>query len=467
MIHRRLTLPLLALAAAVTFVPVASASPLMPQQAAEIRYTGGIWRGSIGDRIEVSFKEGGREQTVTGELLSVDRFAMTLNVSVDGRSGRKVIVLGDIRSVKLVEAGAAPSTDASATADDTTMDSDEGSASPEASASPRRGFDSQIEHPDTAGPIAGPRADGKKTVFILPLSGTVGVGLRHEEIDRIEKEADKLGPGQIIVLRINSPGGAVVEGDRIYESITRLKKKHRVVSWIEEAISGGAFTALIADEMYFMDVGSLGAITMFTPGGPSITGERLQAWLDKIYEVCEIGGRWGHICRCMVHSQYELSYDVDPDTGKVTWHDDLSGQYPLSIKGDNLSFNATDAVRSRFAQGRANTEYELLKALQLEEGKYVVSHAGKKIAADWAKTQEQARYEVPRLVRDIQNPPRGRDAAAALGSQIQAVKRIITWWDRAPNVMAMELQLPPKTYFQDLLKQLQKQLADMQRARRG
>lgn len=466
---RRSSLLKLSITAALTLAAMTAApahSAASPKDEAVVRYTGGLWRGAIGDRIEVVFKERGADQTATGTLAKLDKFAMTLDVVVDGRSGKKVIVLGDVKSVKLVEAGATPGATSTAKAEDGAGKPSNEATSPtaEASVTPRRDDVSLVEHPDTAGPITGPRADGKKTVFVLPLPGTVGVGLRHEEMVKIEKEADKLGPGQIIVLRINSPGGYVVEGDRIFDVLTRIKKKHRLVSWIEEAISGGAFTALIADELYYMDVGSLGAITMYA-GAESIKGAQLEAWLQKIFEVCEGGGRWGHVCRCMVYAEYELSYDFDPETGKVTWYDNMNGKYPLSDKKDNLSMNATDAVRSRFAQGRANTEYELFEAMQLEEGTYVVSDVGKKIANDWKRTQEQAHYEVPRLAREVQDPTVVGDPVTRLGARIQALKKIIAWWDRAPNVM-MEMQAPPKERLQEQLKQLQKQLADAQRAKR-
>jgi len=299
---------------------------------------------------------------------------------------------------------------------------------------------------------------------MLPLPGMVGVGFRHEEMERLEKEADKLGPGQVIIMRINSGGGLVIEGDKIYVSLNRIKKKHRLVAWIEEAISGAAFTALFADEIYFMDVGTLGAITMFS-GANSATGRELETWLEKVFEVGEIGGRHGHVIRCMVYSPLECSYSVDEATGKITWHDDVSGQYVLSVKGDNLVFNATDAVRSRFAQGRANTEYDLFKAMQLEEGTYVVSHAGKKIAEDWKRTIERAEYEVPRLIMDFQIKGASRDPEAALGARINAIKKLLTWWDRAYNVMAYQLQAPPKATLENMLRQLQKDLADLQKAR--
>ncbi len=472
---------LISLAAAATVAlaaaPVSSAAP---PQAAEVRFTGGVWRGSIGDRIEVTFRETGRDQTLVGVLSKLDKFAMTLDTEVSGKPAKKVIVLGDVRSVKPAPAAAGQASGDSKSADGASTgaasDAGAGKSADTESGSKARSDDSQeetgplTELPDTAGPITGPRADGKKTVFILPLPGTVGIGLRHEEMDRIEKEADKLGPGQIIVMAINSPGGAVSEAVRIRDSLMRIKKKHRLVAWIEEAISGGAYTALFADEIYFMDVGSLGAITMFA-GMQSAQGAQLEAWLREVYEVGEIGGRPGHVIRCMVYSPLECSYDVDEKTGKVTWHQDTTGKYVLSNDKDNLVFNVTDALRSKFAQGRANNEPELMKAMQLVEGTYVVSHAGKRIAGEWKKAQEGAEREMPRLMTDYQVKGRGSgNPETVLGVQISVIKKLIAWWDRAPNKM-QEMNAPPRQALEDRLRELQKELAEIQknkaRERRG
>lgn len=461
--------------ACAAFTPGVAAFPNGPVQAAEIRFSGGVWRGSIGDRIEVTFRESGRDQTLVGTLSRLDRFALTLDTEIGGRVVKKVIVLGDVRSVKPVDDAAASSGSATsssaaastggawpgagnaASADDHDEDRDDPGINDDYVAP-------LSELPDTAGPITGPRSDGKKTLFILPLNGTVGIGLRHQEMERLEKEADKLGPGQIIVMRINSPGGLVSEAVKIKEVLNRIKSKHRLVAWIEEAISGGAYTALFAEEMYFMDVGSLGAITKFA-GAESSQGADLDAWLREVYEVGQTGSRDGHVIRCMVYSPLECSYDVDEATGKVTWHRDTSGKYVLSVAGDNLVFNATDAVRSKFAQGRANNEFDLVKAMQLQDGTYVVSHAGKRFAQQWQRLQDQAAVEVPRLLREYElKGTSSGNAETVLGIRINAVKKLISWWNRAPNAL-FRLQVPPKQVLEEHLRNLQKQMSDLQRAK--
>ena len=171
----------------------------------------------------------------------------------------------------------------------------------------------------SAAPAAAPGDVGKqRQVFILPQSGMVGVGLRAAEMEKVEKAADKFGPGQIIVLRINSPGGLVTEADEIDKVLNRVREKHRLVAWLEEAISAAAVTALHCREIYFMNLGSMGSATMFS-GDKSITGPQLDAWLRRISEIAEAGGRNGHVAKCMVYSPLVVSYTRDPKTGKVTF----------------------------------------------------------------------------------------------------------------------------------------------------
>ena len=98
-------------------------------------------------------------------------------------------------------------------------------------------------------------------VFVLPLKNTVGTYIRHEEMEAIAEEADKYGPGQIIVLILDTPGGSVTETEKIHEVLMKIKKRHRLVAWIKEAISAGCAIALHCDEIYFMKEGSAGAMT--------------------------------------------------------------------------------------------------------------------------------------------------------------------------------------------------------------
>ncbi len=283
---------------------------------------------------------------------------------------------------------------------------------------------------------------GKETVFILPWGrgpggdvDMVGLGARHEEIEKIGAEADKIGPGQIIVLEINSGGGLVLEGEKIDETLNKLRERHRVIAWIHEAISAAAFTSLHCNEIYFQRVGTLGAITMFA-GPKSIEGSELGAWLKKVGDVCEATKRNRWIGEAMVTNEPELSYDKDEE-GNITWYNTLQGKYDLSDKVQNLTINAQQAEHSKFSQGTADTIPDLLKLLNLSPDKVEISQAGYKIHNEWQATMKQCKEAKIKLLSDMQNPP-GLTQLDQLNARLCAAKEIREWFDKCFPIMTYD-----------------------------
>ena len=305
----------------------------------------------------------------------------------------------------------------------------------------------------------------KRTIFIMPWEGTVGEGARHDEIEAIGKEADKIGPHQIIILEVISPGGLVTEGDEIDATLMDLKKRHRVIAWIKEAISAAAFTSLHCDEIYFQRVGALGAITMFA-GTKSIEGAELDAWQKKVGDVTEVGGRNRWVGEAMVTNAPLLSYDRD-ENGNIKWYNTLEGKYPLSDAIQNLTLNADIAMHCKFADGIANNPDELIALLHLNKEDVVISPVGYKIHKDWQALLEDCKEQKPKIIRDAMNPA-GSDNVAQIGSQIKAIKQLILWWDKCAPCMQLDgPQVPPKEELEKQLKQLRKQLGEIQKQKKG
>lgn len=309
--------------------------------------------------------------------------------------------------------------------------------------------------------------NAKRHVFMLPLDGMVGIGLRHDEMEKVEQIADKIGPGQVIILRINSNGGLVIEGDMIAESLTRMKQKHRLVAWVEKAISGGAFTALWCDEMYFMPEAALGSITMLT-GRTEVSAVR-EEWKERVAEACAGGGRDPLIGPAMVHSEVELSYEKTPD-GKVTFYPDAKHTYVLSRNNENLDFNAQNAEHCGFSDGTAKTEADLYKLLGVDDGeKYIISDAGKKIAAEWQKLIKDCKEKVPLLLRkrDIEGTSEG--GVAQLQARIKNNQAIIDWFKKCRPEMVYELGVGDQAIdgLKEENEQLRKQVKELQAAPRN
>lgn len=413
--------------------------------AADVRIAGGkVWRGDSGAQVRLIVKESGVERTYEGTFQKLDGKLLTLEVtSSGGKSTRKTVYATDILSMTTLGDAAAQPTDVGTQA---------GSTDAAASA--------------TAAPATA--AGAKRQVFILPVDGMVGVGLRHNEMEAIEKVADSIGPGQLVILRVNSNGGLVIEGDQIEKTLQRLRKNHRLISWIEKAISGGAFTGVQAEEIYFYPTGSLGSITMIQ-GLTAVTGAANEYWMQNLERVMEENGHEKHLGRCMVNKEYELSYDKDPETGKITWYKTLEGEFDLSDANENLDFNASNAEHCGFSKGTAATLPELMTLIGWPEGTYEVNKEGQAIYEKWQRTVAQCKERVPRIWDEMQykNQASG-DPVVILGTQIQLFKEFLGWYDRAWSVIQWELNINArKDELERRLKQMEKELADLRKARRG
>lgn len=304
----------------------------------------------------------------------------------------------------------------------------------------------------------------KKQVFILPLDGTVGIGLRHDEMEQVAKIADSFGPGQIIVLRINSNGGLVTEGDKIAATLTRIKVNHKIVAWIEKAISGGAFTALYCDHMYFMPEAALGSITMWS--GDKVENKAAREdWKIRVAEACAAGDRDPLIGPAMVHSEMELSYDkID---GKVTFYPDVKHQFVLSRKGENLDFIATTAEHSGFSAGTVASEIELFRKLKVDDPtRFEINPAGKEIAEKWQKLIKGAKDEVPILLEKRNIEASSQGGVAFLQARIRTTQKIIDWFKKCPPAMTYDLNIDQRAVqgMKDEIIEMRKQIKEIQTA---
>ena len=419
-------LRLLACCFALAIVATALAAPSI-----EIRLkNGSAWRGELNDFVRLSFVEQGIEIEFTGRLVAATKYYVKIEGELAGRQATKTIFNGDIRSMRTV------------TADDVSV---------AARTSKTTRVATREEGIATANDARG--------VFVLPMSGEVGLTFRHEQIEKMAKHADEFGPGQIIILLMDSHGGGV-EMEKIHNTILKVKKRHRVIAWIKTAISAAAASAIACDEIYFMTNGTLGAMTGYK-GTTALKDEELEVWLKTAGQWMENGGRYLYIAHAMIHAPTLLSYDKDPETGEIIWHNDLSGQHPLSTETTNLVFTSGVAVDCGFADGIADTGKELAELLDLSEWREIDTY-GRSIAKDWQDTIKKAEEEIPRLIarRDmVTGPPEQR-----LGALIRIDEALIRWIDRAP-VIAKRMIPVSKDYLEREIRELRKQLADLRKRR--
>lgn len=404
-------------------------------------HDGSRWTGEVQDRIDLTYTQRGVRIHTEATLVRATEYFITVEIDIAGEIRHQTIFTNDIVAMKTL--GDAAVLDVKA----------------------RRPV-SDVKRREGPGPS---RDVDRNTpgVFVLPLEGMVGLNLRHEEMEKIAEEADKYGPGQIIVFIIDSGGGAVTEMEKIHETLMKIKQRHRLVAWIKQAISAACATAMHCDEIYFMTNGTAGAMTAFNGGtGVAWSGEELEEWQRRAGDWMEAGGRSRYIAEAMIHSPNLLSYDKDEVTGEVTFYNDLSGETILSRKGENLVFTASTALDSGFSDGTASNEQELAKLLDLPEW-YETSDYGRRIAEGWQKNVKTAERELRLLQSRLQYAGTGSgDPIEILGSRIKIYKEFVRWHDRCPNCARFG-GLPPKEQLEREIHVMRKDLADLKRRRRG
>jgi hypothetical protein len=272
-----------------------------------------------------------------------------------------------------------------------------------------------------------------KGVFVLPLDGGIGDIIRPTEIRAIAEHADEFGPGQIIILDINSPGGDVLVGLQLRDAVYEIRERHRIIAWVDMAISGGAFLAMCCDEIYFKSNTKLGSITAFSQG-VSLQGAQRAAWITQLESVLAKSSRSIYFAKPMVTHPGQLSYSKDSETGEITYFPTTEGDVILS-DGDRdpmLDLYVVDGIDSNFADGLADTHEELAELLDLEQWLEIDPY-GRNLSRKWKETVERAgdvragTGEIAELYRKYSGEVEARTAAERLQKQIKAGEELLSW----------------------------------------
>ncbi len=368
---------------------------------------GTTWRGETERIVDVTYRRGPVEMTATGRLLKVEDRYLVVTTNL----GDLTIILSDVVAV------------ADASMDEATLkDRERDTRAPR-----RSGSTSQPS--SVAGSAFDPDAPG---VLLLPLSGEVGIEFRAEEIEAFTEEVDRFGPGQLVVLHIDSPGGLLAEVEGIHSAVATLRQNHRVVAWVEQALSAACAVAVMCDEVYFMQEGTIGAATA-TVGGSAAPQPILDRWRDLMGDWMEESGRPRVIANAMVERENVLSYSRDAETGETRWFGDGAGTWVLSGEGENLTLNASVAVHSGFAQGIADTPEEFAALLDLPRWNEK-SDYGRQLHASWHRTIDRAKKEIPKLGPRIGIVSSSNDRIRNLTQTIKVQKQALRWWKTVPEI---------------------------------
>lgn len=175
----------------------------------------------------------------------------------------------------------------------------------------------------------------------------------------------------VVVVRINSGGGMLLELEKFFEVYqNEYKPRFRTVAWVESAISCAAMSPWCIEEFYMMPQGNIGACTGWSGQLEAMKGWELEDVIYLMERISLAAGRDPKIMRSM-QIMDPLSADIDPVTGEVKWYQTEDGDYIVNPSGRILTFNAQDAVKFKFSKGIAATREELAQAMGLQEVEWV------------------------------------------------------------------------------------------------
>ncbi|MBN8644854.1 MAG: hypothetical protein J0L61_06375 [Planctomycetes bacterium] len=232
--------------------------------------------------------------------------------------------------------------------------------------------------PEAGAPAGG--KDGEKAAPRIPEGATKVAVISQEEMVGPFMNADafkyavslipKDQKPDIIVMRINSGGGALIEVPKLMDLIQKdLKPEYRVVAWIESAISAAAMTAMNCEEIYMMKRGNLGGAVAFSMTGPGKAQAMKDEGLEMVLKLGEQIAKNGRYDPLVIRAMQEfmaLSANIDED-GRVTWQNDENGQFLVNRKDRILTLNAENALKFKVSKGTADTLPELMTLMGVQE----------------------------------------------------------------------------------------------------
>lgn len=193
-----------------------------------------------------------------------------------------------------------------------------------------------------------------KSVYIIPVHETVEKGLLAF-INRSIQEAEETN-AELIILDINTPGGAVDAASDIAKSITATDLP--LIAFVnKQALSAGAYIALNADEIYMTPGSTMGAAAIIDGQG-NAAGEKAESfWNAAMKSAAELNGRDPIYAIAMADRNIDLP--------------ELNAE-----KGELLTLTPTQALEVGYSEGTISSLVDLLQKLGLEDHVIVNTKVG-------------------------------------------------------------------------------------------
>lgn len=183
-----------------------------------------------------------------------------------------------------------------------------------------------------------------KVVYRVPVESTVDNGL-VSFLENALNTAEK-NHADLVILEINTPGGAVDAAGRIAKLLTDTPVK--TVAYIDNrALSAGAYIALNADEIYMVPSATMGSAAVIDSAGNTADKKAQSYWLAAMATAAEQNGRNPIYAKAMADPNINL-----PEYG--------------AEKGKLLTFTADQAKKAGYSEGTVSNRKELYRTLGIQ-----------------------------------------------------------------------------------------------------
>lgn len=222
----------------------------------------------------------------------------------------------------------------------------------------------------TTEPAAPPvdRQSGKPTYYVVPLHGEIGAAVMASVLERSLKDALARKPA-VVVLDIDSPGGAIEEAQEIVKILHEYNKQLRIVALTGKDLSAAAIITLSTKEIYVKSTSTIGAATAYrvTPSSmPAPLAEKfMSTWRAVARNSAEEGGHEPLLAEAMIDSDMALYMGFSDGKPIIRTERGDPNDKVLCRQGKILTLTSREAVDCGLAKALADDYEELGKALGL------------------------------------------------------------------------------------------------------
>ena len=193
----------------------------------------------------------------------------------------------------------------------------------------------------------------------------------------------------------------------------------------------------------------------------------MSAWITQLEGVLAKTSRTPLFAAPMVIVEAKLSYNIDEETGEITYFDTTEGEHILS-DGTSIQILALTAAKAEhcgLSDGTADTEEELAVLLDLDEWNEIDDY-GRKLANDWKLLSERATDEIEKLWREFQGDVEARTNGERIMKQIKAGKALLSWARRVGESLGNYRLARYPLYGPEVLNQIKRTIKELEHSRR-